>query len=146
MRDELLLIGKALEESGGEVGNSEPYHFLVGVDVGTGPRRIGTREHAGVRERHERNGTTSDEHGHDVAVGDPRYRERRQSLRQGSDDRDTGTRRQFEHADNDGCAHHGDQYSGHALAALEQQDHRQRARTDRKRSPVGLPLQHGLRR
>ena len=45
----------------------------------------------------------------------------------------------------DGCAHHGDQYSGHALAALEQQDHRQRARTDRKRSPVGFPLQHGLR-
>jgi hypothetical protein len=44
-----------------------------------------------------------------------------------------------------GCADHGDQYSGHALAALEQQDQGQRARTDRKRSPVGFPLQHGLR-
>ena len=61
------------------------------------------------------------------AVADPGQRERGQTLRQRAEHRHAGARRQIEHADDDGRADDGDQDARHALAALEQQDHRQGA-------------------
>ena len=75
---------KALKKSGGQVGDTEPHHLLVRVDIGTGPRRIDAREHAGVGERHEGDGAAADQDGDDIGVGDPRDGKCRQRLAGGS--------------------------------------------------------------
>ena len=45
--------------SGGEGGCAQPDHFLVGIDIGTGLRRIDAREHAGVGAGGERDGESA---------------------------------------------------------------------------------------
>ncbi len=76
-------------------------------------------------------------------------RERRQALRQRAEHRHARARRQIERADDDGRADHGDQDARHALAALEQQDHRQRRRRRprsasswRRPSSTAVPIAH----
>ena len=133
---------KALEESGGQVGGAEADHLLVGIDIGARSRRIGARQHAGVGERHQGDGEPADQDGTDVGVGDPGDGEGRQALRQRAEHRHARARGQIQRAHDDGRADHRDQDAGHALAALQQQDHRQGACADRERRPVGSAAQH----
>ena len=137
---------KALKESGGQIGGAEPHHLLVGVDIRAGPRRIGAREHAGVGERHQGDGAAADQDRDDIGVGDPRDRERRQALGERTEDRHVGARCQVQHANDCRRADHGDQDARHALAVLEQQDHRQCAGADRERRPVRSSAHDRLRR
>ena len=67
---------------------------------------------------------------------------RRQALRQRTQNRHICTRRQIKDANDYGCADHGNQYTGHAFAVPQQQDHRQCACADRERRPVRSSVQN----
>ena len=57
---------EALEEAGREVGDAEADHLLVRVDRRAQTRRIGSREHARVGERHEGDRDAAHEDRHEV--------------------------------------------------------------------------------
>jgi methionyl-tRNA synthetase len=127
---------------GGQVGDAQAHHLLVRVDIGARARRIDTRQHTGVGERHDGDGPAADQHRNDVGGGDPRDGERRQTLWQGAEDRHAGACCKVQRTDDDGRAHHGDQDARQALVAFEQQDHRQGDCADHERGRVGLAIHH----
>ena len=92
VRDALLLIGKPLKKSSGQIGRPKTNHFLIGVDMRTGSRSIGARKDAGVGERHHRDRETSDQNRDDIGMGDPWDRECRQALGKRTQHRHVRTR------------------------------------------------------
>ena len=144
VRDELLLIGKSLKETRGEIGGPEPDHLLIGIDARAHAGGVGAGEDAGVGERYQGDGAAADQNRDDVGVADPRDSERREPLWQGTQHRYICARCQVQHTGDHGRTDHGNQDAGHALAVLEQQDHRQRACPDRKRRPVRSSVQDHL--
>ena len=82
---------KALEESGDQVGSTQPHHLLIRIDKGPGARGVRAREHAGVGERHEGNREAAEQHRDDVTIRDRRESECGQALRQRTEDRHAGT-------------------------------------------------------
>ena len=135
---------EALEKSGGQIGRPKSHHLLVGVDVSSGPRRVGTRQHAGVSERYQGHRAAADQDGCEIGVSDPRDGERGQALGKRAKDRDAGAPCQVESANDNGRADNRDQDARQALAALEQQDRRQSGDADHECRPVGLAIQHRL--
>ena len=135
---------EALKKSGRKIGGSEPNHLLVGIDTSAGSCRIGTREHAGIGERHQGDGEAANQHWDDIGVGDPRDREPRQALWEGAEDRHVVMRREVQHSNDGRRSDDGNQNARQALAALEQHDHRQRTCPDHKRCPVRFPPEYRL--
>ena len=110
--------------------------------MSAGPGSIGTREHAGVGERHQGDGAAADQHRGDISVADPRDNESGQTLWKRTQDRDVITRRELQQSNDCGRTDHRNQNVRHAFAAPEKQDHCQRACPEHKSRPVRLSLQY----
>ena len=111
---------KAVEEAGRQIGESDPDHFLVGIDVPTVSFRIDARQHAGVGERYQRDRETTHQHRDQVSLRYPWNHQPRQATGQRAQYPHIGTRRQVEHTHDNRCGDHGDQDARHALPSLEQ--------------------------
>ncbi|MCY1419284.1 hypothetical protein D9M71_348700 [compost metagenome] len=106
-------------------------------------RGIGTRQHAGIGERHDGDGATAEHHGGDVDAAEPGQGEGGQTLGQVAQHLDAMAA-EVEEADGQGRQDHHDENARQPLEALEQQDQRQAAAADRKAVPVGLAGSDGL--
>ena len=123
---------EALEEPGRQVGHAEPHHLLVRIDRRLESRGVGAREHAGVGERHQRDRDAAGDDRHQVARSRSAAGSVRAAPRERAEHGDPGARRQIEQGDDDGGGDHRDEHPRDARAALEQQDQRERAPTDRE--------------
>ncbi|MNZ79064.1 hypothetical protein D3C78_976580 [compost metagenome] len=135
--------GKALEQSGGQVGGAQADHFLVGVDLGLGARGVGARQHAGVGEGDDGDRAAAEHHGGDVDAAEPGQDEAGQPLGQVAQHLDAELV-QVEEANQHGREDHHDENAGQLLEGFEQQDQRQAAAADGKAVPVGLASGDGL--
>ena len=130
---------ESLEEARRQIGRPEPHHLLVRIHARAAfaPHRRATgRSCPRTTPSRPRNPPIST--GTMSAHGYPGDCELGQALRQRAQHRHAGSCRRGRRAPTiDGRADHGDQDPGKALAALEEQDHRERAGTDRERRPVG---------
>jgi hypothetical protein len=115
---------------------------LVRIDVHPGLSRVCAGQDTRVGERHQRNRTTTDNHGAEVREADQGYGEGRQALRQGTEHLHPGGT-EVQRADSDRRRHHCDQNAGDSLEALEHEDHYHRASTDREYSTVSTAVENG---
>ena len=138
MREALLLIGKALEDPGSQVGHSQADHFLVGIDVGPVLGGVHPREDAGVGERDHRDRDGSRGEGADVFEAEARHGESRQAARHLAQHLDAEALGQVEPRDGEGRAADGEQHARDAQQPLEEQDDDQGAQAQRQRDRVGL--------
>ena len=136
---------KALEESGGQVGDAEADHLLVRIDRRAQARGIGAREHARVGERHERDGDAAHQDRHQIVDANERQAWHRAApaaagraprCRRASRDRTAATTTV--------AATTAIRMPGHARPALQEQDQRERAAADRERHDIRAPGQHLL--
>ncbi len=129
---------ETLKKAGCQIGGAKPHHLLVGIDMGAQSSGIGTRKHAGVRKRNQRNSAAADQYRDDIAVGDPGDGETRQALRKRTEDRHAVAGPKTKHADEGGRRNYRNQNAWQPLVVLEQQDDRQRAEPNPECDPVCL--------
>ncbi|MHC2425729.1 hypothetical protein ACVIST_002474 [Bradyrhizobium elkanii] len=131
---------KTLKKAGRQIGRAEPHHLLVGINAIAQSSRIGARKHAGVGERHQRDGAAADQHLHDVAIADPGNGKSRQALGKRTQDRHAEARPEVENAGDDRRRDDGNQNARQPLVPREQQDHRQRRNADPEGRPMRLSV------
>ena len=133
-----------MEKPGGHIGGSESHHFLIRVNFCTQTGRVGTRKNARIGERYQGNRTPPDQNRDDIARGNPRNREGRETLWEGTEHRHVRTGREVEHTNDYRRANYSNKCSRKARAVLEQQNYRQRAGANRKCRPVRFSIQNEL--
>ena len=137
---------EALKEGGGEVGDAEAHHLLVRIDRCAQTRRVGSREHARVGERDERDREATREDRARSSTWTSGRRGEGSPCGRGPSTDMPARAREVESGDHDGRGDHGDQNARHARPALQQQDQRERAGADRERHDVRASRRAPLRR